>query len=126
MNGKRNSSYSLIPILLNFYRHCDHTLKICTWLGYTPQIYLFIFFNLHLVIFRTFSHLESEVHVPVGGIVFHKTHFLVIPFSMKSLLANRKAPDGTPRSACLCPIKRTPGLYELKSFLLYEISPKLQ
>ena len=27
----RNSSYSLIPILLKFYRQCDHTLKICMW-----------------------------------------------------------------------------------------------
>ena len=34
----RNSSYNLIPILLKLCRHCDHALKICMWLGYTPQI----------------------------------------------------------------------------------------
>ena len=33
-----NSSNSLIQILLKLYRHCDHALKICMWLGYTPQI----------------------------------------------------------------------------------------
>ena len=33
---------------------------------------------------------------------------------MKFLCANRIAPDGTLRSVyCLCPTKRTPGLYEL-------------
>ena len=52
------------------------------------------------------------------GMIFN---FYLI-FSMKFLLANRKVPDGTPRSAashmgysvCLCPIKGTPGLNELK------------
>ena len=34
----RNSSYNFIPILLKLCRHCDHALKICMWLGYTPQI----------------------------------------------------------------------------------------
>ena len=34
-------------------------------------------------------------------------------FFMKFLQANRIAPDGTPRSACPCPIKRTPGSNEL-------------
>ena len=33
-----NSSYNLIPILLKLCRHRDHALKICMWLGYTPQI----------------------------------------------------------------------------------------
>ena len=33
-----NSSYNLIPILLKLCRHCDHALKICVRLGYTPQI----------------------------------------------------------------------------------------
>ena len=33
-----NSSYNLILILLKLCRHCDHALKICMWLGYTPQI----------------------------------------------------------------------------------------
>ena len=63
----RNSSYNLIPILLKLCRHCDHALKICMWLGYTPQI------NLNLVIFWTFLHLESGL--PVEGIVFHKHIF---------------------------------------------------
>ena len=63
---KRNSSYSLIQILLKLYRHCGHALKICMWLGYTPQINFCHFLsNLNLVIFRTFSHPESEL--PVGG-----------------------------------------------------------
>ena len=69
----RNSSYNLIPILLKLCRHCDHALKICMWLGYTPQInFCHFFYNLNLVIFWTFLHLESDLHVPVGGIVFHK------------------------------------------------------
>ena len=34
----RNSSYSLIPILLKLYRCCDHALKICILFGYNPQI----------------------------------------------------------------------------------------
>ena len=50
--------------------------------------------------------------------------FMKILFSMKILLANRIAPDGTPRSAashlgyvvCLCPTKGTPGLDELSGF----------
>ena len=72
----RNSSYNLILILLKLCRHCDHALKICMWLGYTPQInfcHFFIFYNLNLVIFWTFLHLESDL--PVWGIVFHKHIF---------------------------------------------------
>ena len=66
-----NSSYSLIQILLKLNRHCDHGLKICMWLGYTPQIYFCHFFrNLNLVIFRTFSH-------PSWGHSVLLTHFLV-------------------------------------------------
>ena len=62
--------YNLIPILLKLCRHCDNALKICMWLGYTPQIDFFHFFyNLNL----TFLHLESEL--PVGGIMFHKHIF---------------------------------------------------
>ena len=47
----------------------------CIWLGYTPQINFchFFFYNLNLVIFWTFLHLESDL--PVGGIVFHKHIF---------------------------------------------------
>ena len=37
-------SYNLIPILLKLCRHCDHALKICMWLGYTPQINFCHFF----------------------------------------------------------------------------------
>ena len=56
------------------YRHCDHALKICMWLGYTLRLIFVTFFcNLNFVIFRTFSHLESEVEV--WGIVFHKHIF---------------------------------------------------
>ena len=69
-----NSSYSLIQILLKLYRHCDHALKICMWFGYNPQINFCHFFrNLNLVIFRIFSHPESEL--PVGGIAFYKHIF---------------------------------------------------
>ena len=70
-----NSSYNLMPILLKLCRHCDHVLKICMWLGFTPQINFchFLFYNLNLVIFWTFLHLESDL--PVGGIVFHKHIF---------------------------------------------------
>ena len=73
-----NSSYNLIPthVLLKLCRHCDHALKICMWLGYTPQINFCHFLsnlNLNLVIFLTFSYPESEL--PVGGIVFYKHIF---------------------------------------------------
>ena len=72
-----NSSYNLIPILLKLCRHCDHALKICMWLGYTPQInFCHFFLNLNLVIFWMFLHLESGL--PVGGIVFHKHIFWFI------------------------------------------------
>ena len=40
---------------------------------YSSDYFLSLFCNLNLVIFRTFSHLESDV--PVGGIVFHKHIF---------------------------------------------------
>ena len=40
----RNSSYSLIQILLKLYRHCDHALKMCMWFGYNPQINFCHFF----------------------------------------------------------------------------------
>ena len=70
----RNSSYSLIPILLKLYRHCDHALKICISLGYTPHInFCHFFLQFELFNFQTLSHLESDV--PVGGIVFHKHIF---------------------------------------------------
>ena len=60
----RNSSYNLIPILLKLCRHCDHALNICMWLGYTPQInFCHFFYNLNLVIFWTFLHLESGLPV---------------------------------------------------------------
>ena len=70
-----NSSFNFIPILLKLCRHCDHALKICIWLGYTNQINFcqFFFYNLNLVIFWTFLHLESDLRV--GGIVFHKHIF---------------------------------------------------
>ena len=45
----RNLSYNLIPILLKLCRHCDHALKICMWLGYTPQINVCHFLS-HLLI----------------------------------------------------------------------------
>ena len=47
-------------------------------LGYTPQINFVTFCNLNLVIFRTFSHLESEV--PVGGIIFGHFHILKVRY----------------------------------------------
>ena len=43
-----NFSYSLILILLKLYRHCDHALKICMWLGYTPQIIFVTFLQFEL------------------------------------------------------------------------------
>ena len=56
----RNSSYNLIPILLKLCRHCDHALKICMWLGCTPQInFCHFFYNLNVVIFWPFLHLEN-------------------------------------------------------------------
>ena len=70
------NSYNLILILFKLCRHCDHALKICLWLEYTPQInFCHFFYNLNLVMFWTFLHLESDL--PVGGIVFHKNIFLV-------------------------------------------------
>ena len=48
----RNSSYSLILILLKLYRCCDHALNICILFGYNPQInFCHFFHNLNLAIF---------------------------------------------------------------------------
>ena len=70
----RNSSYNFIPILLKLCRHCDHALKICMWLGYTPQInFCHFFLQFELCHFLDILHLESDL--PVGGIVFHKHIF---------------------------------------------------
>ena len=44
----RNSSYNLIPIPLKLCRHCDHALKICMWLEYTPQINFATFLQFEL------------------------------------------------------------------------------
>ena len=44
----RNSSYSLIPILLKLYRCYDHALKICMLFGYNPQISFVIFSHFEL------------------------------------------------------------------------------
>ena len=41
----RNSSYSLITMLLKLYRHCDRALKICILFGYYPQINFCHFFS---------------------------------------------------------------------------------
>ena len=61
-----NSSYNFISILLKLCRHCDHALKICMWLGYTPQIkFCHFFLQFELSLFWTFLHLESDL--PVGG-----------------------------------------------------------
>ena len=42
--GERNSSYSLILILLKLNICCDHALKICILFGYNPQIIFCHFF----------------------------------------------------------------------------------
>ena len=52
-----------MPMLLKLYKCCVHALKICTWLGYTPQIkffFLLFFASLNLVIFGHF-HIEKPV-----------------------------------------------------------------
>ena len=59
----RNSSYSLILILLKLYKCYDHALKICMWLRYTPQInfcHFFCNFNLVSLFFLHF-HNENEI-----------------------------------------------------------------
>ena len=43
---------------------------------YSSDLFMSLFCNLNLVVFQTFSHLESDV--PVGGIVFHKHIFYVV------------------------------------------------
>ena len=59
----RNSSYNLIPILLKLCRHCDHALKICMWLGYTPQINFCHFLQFELSHFLDiFSSPEPKAH----------------------------------------------------------------
>ena len=56
----RNSSYSFIPIILKLYRCLHHTLKMCMWFGYNPQVNFWHFFcKLNLVVFRYFDN-ESE------------------------------------------------------------------
>ena len=41
----RNTSYSLIPILLKLKSHHDHALKVCIWFGYNPPIKFCYFFS---------------------------------------------------------------------------------
>ena len=57
----RNSSYSFIPILLKLYRCCDHTLKICMWFGYNPQINCLLFSQFEL------SHFSGILTMKVNG-----------------------------------------------------------
>ena len=85
-----NSSYNLIPILLKLCKHCDHALKICMWLGYTPQInFCPFFYNFNLVVFfLTFLHLENDL--PVGDIVFHKHIFKLLFFYFALLMYKQK------------------------------------
>ena len=56
---ERNSSYSLIPILLKLYICCDYALKICILFGYNPQIFFFLSFFHNLVIF--FGHFSEWI-----------------------------------------------------------------
>ena len=60
-----NSSYNLIPILLKLCRHCDHALKICVWLGYTPQI--------------NFINIYSSLGIKLNKIIYFK-FFVRVPF----------------------------------------------
>ena len=60
-------------LLLQFINDTFETLQTL-WLGYTPQIYFcHFFYNMNLVIFWAFLHLESDLSV--WGIVFHKHIF---------------------------------------------------
>ena len=63
-------------------------------------------------------------HLDVSTFILRgfKSDFFFISFSDEIKIANRIAPDGTPRFAashlglfffCLCPIKRTSGVYGL-------------
>ena len=62
----RNSSYSLILILLKLYRHNDHALKIWMWFGYNPPInFCHFFHNLNLAIFL--SHFSGILTMKVNG-----------------------------------------------------------
>ena len=47
----RNSSYSIMPILLKFHRCFVHGLKMCMWFGYNPQIILLLFLQIELSLF---------------------------------------------------------------------------
>ena len=59
-----NSSFSLIPILLNLYRCLNYALKMCMWFGYNPPINFYHFFrNLKLVIY---GHFDNESEWTVG------------------------------------------------------------
>ena len=71
----RNSSYNLISLLLKHCRHCDHPLKICMWLGYTPQINFRRFFTQFEIshFFFTFLHLESDLPVTLPAKCFINT-----------------------------------------------------
>ena len=64
------------------------------WFGYNPLIIFYkLFRSLNLVIFRTFSHLESDV--PVGGIVF------LLVFFFCSGVSTLFSAQGSPSSGSL-------------------------
>ena len=79
------------------------------------------YININPFLTNEFTH---HCHLEESTVIFKGIRIdfrFLFHFSMKILFANRIAPDGTPRSAashrgyavCLCPTKRTPGLYEL-------------
>ena len=77
----RNSSYSFIPIILKLYRCLHHTLKMCMWFGYNPQIKFWHFFcKLNLVVFRYF---DNESEWTVGALCAQLLHQFLIQILLK-------------------------------------------
>ena len=70
----RNSSYSLIPILLKLYRRCDNALKIHMWLGYIPNINFVTFWKFEL------SQFSDIFTMKVRYVVCATTHTLSCQF----------------------------------------------
>ena len=91
----RNSSYSFIPIILKLYRCLHHTLKMCMWFGYNPQIIFWhLFCKLNLVVFR---YLDNESEWTVGALCAQ----LLLQFLIQILLILYRCLDDALK-ICMC------------------------
>ena len=97
-SGERSQDHwsSGIPIILKLYRCLHHTLKMCMWFGYNPQINLFLtlFCKLNLVVFQYF---DNESEWTVGALCSQ----LLLQFLIQMLLKLYRCLDDALK-ICMC------------------------